>query len=35
MENYNTRDAIEFHKKYYNPTNAVCVLVGDVTLEKA
>jgi predicted Zn-dependent peptidase len=35
MESYNTRDAIEFHKKYYNPTNAVCVLVGDVTTEKA
>jgi predicted Zn-dependent peptidase len=35
MERYNTRDAIEFHKKYYNPTNAVCVLVGDVTVENA
>jgi predicted Zn-dependent peptidase len=33
MEKYNTRDAILFHKKYYNPTNAVCVLVGDVTVE--
>jgi predicted Zn-dependent peptidase len=32
MEKYNTRDAIEFHQKYYNPSNAVCVLVGDVTL---
>jgi predicted Zn-dependent peptidase len=30
MENYTTNDAIAFHKKYYNPTNAVCVLVGDV-----
>lgn len=35
MENYSTRDALEFHKKYYNPTNAICVLVGDVTAEKA
>lgn len=34
MENYNTRDAIEFHQKYYNPSNAVCVLVGDVTLNE-
>jgi len=34
MERYNTRDAIEFHQKYYNPSNAVCVLVGDVTLEE-
>jgi zinc protease len=34
MENYSTRDALEFHKKYYNPTNAICVLVGDVTAEK-
>ena len=35
MEKFATRDAIAFHKTYYNPTNAVCVLVGDVTLEKA
>jgi predicted Zn-dependent peptidase len=35
MEKYNTKDAMEFHARYYNPTNAVCVLVGDVTLEKA
>lgn len=35
MEKYSTRDAIEFHRTYYNPSNAVCVLVGDVTLEKA
>ena len=34
MEKYNTRDAIEFHQKYYNPSNAVCVLVGDVTLNE-
>jgi len=35
MEKYSTTDAIEFHKKYYNPTNAVCVLAGDVTVEQA
>jgi predicted Zn-dependent peptidase len=35
MEKYNTTDAIQFHKRYYNPTNAVCVLVGDVTLKQA
>jgi len=35
MEKYNTTDAIAFHKRYYNPSNAVCVLVGDVTLEQA
>jgi predicted Zn-dependent peptidase len=32
MEKYSTEDALAFHKKYYHPTNAVCVLVGDVTL---
>ena len=35
MERYNTRDAMDFHKKYYNPTNAICVLVGDVKVEDA
>ncbi len=35
MEKYNTRDAMRFHSKYYNPTNSVCVLVGDVTVEDA
>ncbi|MCP4625573.1 MAG: insulinase family protein [bacterium] len=35
MEKYNTRDAVNFHKTFYNPANAVCVLVGDITLEKA
>lgn len=35
MADYNTTDAMEFHWKYYNPTNAVCVLVGDVTMEQA
>ena len=35
MEKYNTRDAVNFHKTFYNPANAVCVLVGDITLAKA
>lgn len=34
MERFNTTDAIEFHKKYYHPANAVCVLVGDLELDK-
>ena len=35
MEKYSTTDAVEFHKRYYNPSNAVCVLVGDITLKEA
>jgi predicted Zn-dependent peptidase len=35
MERFNTTDAIAFHHRHYNPTNSVCVLVGDITLEKA
>ncbi|MGD2097456.1 MAG: pitrilysin family protein [Desulfobacterales bacterium] len=35
MEKYSTQDATEFHQRYYNPANAVCVLVGDVTLDQA
>jgi len=35
MEKYSTRDGMAFHSKYYTPNNAVCVLVGDVTLEEA
>jgi predicted Zn-dependent peptidase len=35
MEKFNTTDAMAFHRRYYNPTNAVCVLVGDLTVEKA
>ncbi len=35
MEKYSTRDATEFHKKYYQPANTVGVLVGDVTVEQA
>ncbi|MBW2427668.1 MAG: insulinase family protein [Deltaproteobacteria bacterium] len=34
MEKYSAQDAIEFHETFYNPSNAVCVLVGDTTLEK-
>ncbi len=35
MENFTLTDAEAFHRRYYNPGNAVCVLVGDVTKEKA
>lgn len=35
MERYSTRDAVDFHRRHYNPTNAVCVLVGDVTVAEA
>ena len=35
MENYSTQDARAFHKKFYHPGNAVCVLVGDITVEDA
>ncbi len=35
MEKYTTSDAVAFHQKYYNPTNAVCVMVGDVSVEDA
>ena len=35
MEQYSTKDAVEFHTKYYNPANAVCVLVGDLKIEDA
>ena len=35
MEAFSTQKAMEFHKRFYNPANAVCVLVGDITLEKA
>jgi predicted Zn-dependent peptidase len=27
--------ASAFHREFYNPSNAVCVLVGDITLERA
>ncbi len=35
IEKFSTRDAIEFHQKFYTPANTVVVLVGDVTVEKA
>jgi predicted Zn-dependent peptidase len=35
VERCSTTDAMAFHAKYYNPTNAVCVLVGDITVEHA
>jgi predicted Zn-dependent peptidase len=35
MERFNTTDAMAFHRQYYNPTNAVCVLVGDITVQRA
>ena len=35
IEKFSTADAMAFHEKYYNPTNAVCVLVGDITVESA
>jgi predicted Zn-dependent peptidase len=35
MEKFSTRAAVDFHQKYYNPANSVCVLVGDVTLKEA
>ena len=35
MERFSTSDAVAFHKRYYNPSNAVCVLVGDITVGRA
>ncbi len=35
MDRFNTTDAIAFHRRHYTPTNAVAVLVGDITLEEA
>lgn len=35
IERFNTTDAQAFHAKYYNPSNAVVVLIGDITLERA
>ena len=35
MERYHTQDAIDFHRKFYTPANAVCVLVGDLTVDQA
>jgi predicted Zn-dependent peptidase len=35
MDRFSTKAAMEFHRRYYNPSNVVCVLVGDITLEHA
>ncbi len=35
MARYSTQDAVEFHQKYYNPANAVCLLVGDISVSEA
>ncbi len=35
MEKFNTKDAMGFHAANYHPANAVAVLVGDISLEKA
>ena len=35
MAHLKTQDAKDFHKKYYSPANSICVLVGDITVEKA
>ncbi len=34
MERFSTRNAEAYHRTYYNPSNAVAVLVGDVDLEE-
>lgn len=34
MERYSTTAARDFHRRYYNPNNAVAVLVGDVTVDQ-
>nr|MBP7323009.1 insulinase family protein [Deltaproteobacteria bacterium] len=35
MDAYSIADAVIYHAKHYNPTNAVCVLVGDLTVAEA
>ena len=35
MDRFSTESAVAFHQKYYNPANAVCVLVGDITVDEA
>ncbi len=35
MKNFSTTIARQFHDRYYHPSNAVCVLVGDISVEKA
>jgi len=35
MAQFNTRDAQEFHRRFYTPANAVAVLVGDISTSRA
>lgn len=35
IDRFNTTDAMAFHRKYYHPSNAVCVLVGDIKVKEA
>ncbi|MCP4686865.1 MAG: insulinase family protein, partial [Desulfobacterales bacterium] len=35
MEQFAASDAREFHDRFYTASNAVCVLVGDITAERA
>ncbi len=35
MARFSTTDAMDFHRRYYNPADAVCVLVGDITVAQA
>jgi predicted Zn-dependent peptidase len=35
IERFRTQDAIAFHNRFYTPNNAVCVLVGDITVAEA
>jgi predicted Zn-dependent peptidase len=34
IERLSATDAQAYHRRYYNPTNAVCVLVGDVSVKE-
>ncbi len=34
MERFSTTDAEDYHRTFYNPKNAVAVLVGDVSMEE-
>ncbi len=34
IRRFSLRDAKRFHSKYYNPTNSVCVIVGDVNISE-
>ena len=34
MEQYSTKDAVDFYHRYYAPNNAVLVVAGDVTLDQ-